>query len=293
VSDPVQGQLSIVLLKVLTITPEKQLTLEEAKADLMKKLQLEKGVEALRTIYDQVEDARAEQKPFETIADTVKLPFILIKATDADGQDTDGKTLDIPGGKELLKRAFESDAGVENEAIPTDADGFLWYEVRGVVPAKPRPLETTKDKVRADLMATKLRELAFDRAKKLVERKNAGASFEDVAKEAGAEIKSISGLRRNETSAEFDAGAVSALFSVPEKGVAYAPTIDGKGAKVIEASKVLAPKFDPKEPGVATLRKSIADSATADIFDTYQSALQSNLGFTVNETLWRQITGTP
>jgi hypothetical protein len=90
-----------------------------------------------------------------------------------------------------------------------------------------------------------------------------------------------------------DASAVSALFSIPEKGVAYAPANDGKSAKVIEATAARVPKFDAKAAGVDTMRKTLGEGGAADLFDTYQSALQSDLRVTVNETLWREIAGTP
>lgn len=291
VSDPVQGQLSIVLVKVLTKSPEHQQSFEEAKADLTQKLKLEKAAEALKSIYDAVEDARAGQTPFEEIAKTQKLPLIAIAATDAEGLDKDGKPIVAPEKDEIVKRAFASDPGVENEALPTATDGYLWYEVREVVPAKPRPLDTVKDKVKADLIAKKLREFALDKAKKLTGR--AASGIDALAKDAGAEAKTVQRLKRNETDAELDASAVSALFSLPEKGIGYAPGNDGKSAKIIEAAKVATPKFDAKQAGVATMRKTLADNAGADLFETYQAALQGNLGVTVNETLWRQIAGTP
>lgn len=288
VSAPVQGQLSVVLLKVLTITPEYQKSFEEARADVANRVKLDKATTTIKSLFDTVEDARAAQAKFEEIAGANKLPFTLIAAVDANGRDKDGKEAAIPGGEELVKRAFASDAGVENEPVRTKVGGYIWYEVREVQPAKPRPLDSVKDKVRADLLAQKLRDFALDKVKKLVER---GGGIEALAKEAGAELKSLQGLQRNETSAEFDAAAVSALFSIPEKGLAYAPSNDGKSAKVIEAAAARTPKFDGKAAGVDTMRKSLGENGAADLFDTYQTALQGNLGVSVNETLWREITG--
>jgi peptidyl-prolyl cis-trans isomerase D len=290
VSDPVQGQLSIVLLKVLTVTPEHQQSFEEAKTAVAERLKLDKATEAIKSLYDTVEDARAAQTRFEDIAKSMKLPFIAIPAVDADGLDKDGKPVTVPGAEELMKRAFASDAGVENEPLRTREGGYIWYEVREVLPAKPRPIETVKDKVVADLKAQKLRQFALDKAKKLAERK--GVALDVLAKEAGAEVKTIQGLKRNETNAEFDASAVAALFSIPEKGIAYASSNDGKSAKLIEAMAVKVPPFDAKAAGVDTTRKSLGSDTAADLFDTYQTALQSDLGVTVNETLWREITGT-
>jgi peptidyl-prolyl cis-trans isomerase D len=292
ISDPIEGQLSTFLLRVVKVTPEHQATLDEIKPQLTKQLQTEKAEAEMRSVYDAVEDARAAETKFEDIASRAGLKFLEVPAIDANGLDKDGRDVAIPHKEDVLKQIFASDVGVENDAIATDGNGYMWFEVREVTPSQVRPLNTVMDKVRAGWTAQKVRELALEKAQKLTEKAQA-TSFDAVARDAGAEIKTTQGLKRNETTAEFDQQAVSALFSVPDNGIAYAPESDGKGAKVMQAKLVMAAPFDPKSAEAQEIRKSLSEAASNDLLGIYLVALQNELGVTVNDTLWRQITGAP
>ncbi|MFO1034608.1 MAG: SurA N-terminal domain-containing protein, partial [Hyphomicrobiales bacterium] len=138
VSDPVQGALNTVLLKAVKVTPEHQPTLDEIKDALTKRLQLDKARDEIQSIYDAVEDARAQQTKFEDIASKAGIPFILAPAVSAAGQDKDGKDVNLPEKPQLLKSVFETDVGVENDALSAN-DGYIWYEVREVVPSALKP----------------------------------------------------------------------------------------------------------------------------------------------------------
>jgi peptidyl-prolyl cis-trans isomerase D len=290
VSDPIQGKLSIVLLKVSKVNPEKQATLDEVKDKLKERVQLEKARMQVQDLYTTVEDARAQQQSFEEIAKANNIPFLVVSAVDAEGKDRDGKAVDIPSKEEVLKQAFETDAGIENDALSIH-DGFIWYEVREVIPSAVKPLETVKAQVETDWHQRKVREVALDKAKKLVERARNGTTLDVLAKESQAEIKAVQGLKRNETTSEFDAEAVSALFAVAQNGFAFAPEADGKGAKIIQSQTVLTPAFDANGTDAKAIAKDLADAAGRDVLSLYVADLQADLGTTVNETLWLQVTG--
>jgi peptidyl-prolyl cis-trans isomerase D len=292
-SQPVEGRLAVMLLKVIKVTPEHQQSLDEARAAIAKRLQLDRAREELRGIYDSVEDARAAQTSFEEIAKTANIGFVLVPAIDSAGKDKDGKAVSLRHADDLVRLAFRTDVGVENDAIQTDDDGYVWYEVREVVPSQVRPFEDVKDKVRGDHLADKVREIAIGKAKTLADKGNSGSSLEDLAREAGADIKTVQGLRRSETSQDFDAAAVTALFSVPENGFSFAPEADGQSAKVIQSQAVLAPPFDSNSAEAAGLGRSLAQAAGADLLGSYLSSLQTQVDITVNENLWRNITGSP
>jgi peptidyl-prolyl cis-trans isomerase D len=291
VSDPVEGTLSIALLKVTKITPEKQAMLEEVRDQLRNRLQLDKAHDEIENTYNAIEDARAAQDNFETIAQRTNLPFKLVPATDANGVDKTGKAVDIPFKEEVLKQAFASDVGVENDALPTPTDGYVWYEVREVTPAALKPFDTVKSQVQSDWISRKTREAAIEKARKLAERARNGVTLDALAQENATEIKAIQGLKRNETNADFDAGAVAALFSVPEGGFAWAPDGDGKAAKVMQAQKVLLPPFDPLSPEAKTISKSAGQNAGSEMLAEYVSELQKDIGVSVNEELWSKVTG--
>ncbi len=290
VSEPIKGKLSTVLLKAQTITPEKQSTLDEVKQQLTERLKLERAGEEIQAVYDAVEDDRAAQTAFEQIAEKTGLPFQIIPATDPQGKDKDGKDIDAPQIRELLQATFSSDVGVENDAISMD-DGYVWYEVREVVPAALRPLDTVKDQVKAAVTARKVQALSEEKAKKLVERARAGAKLDDLATEAQATVQTAQALRRRESDAAFGLAAVNALFAVPDNGFAYALEPDGRGARIMQSAPVLLPAFDASSPDAAKIAERLNPQLADNLLSSYLTELQSEAGVKLNETLWRNISG--
>jgi len=290
VSDPIEGTLSTAVLKVVKISPEHQATLEEVKPQLEERLKLEQANEQIQSTYDAVEDARAAQTKFEEIAAKAGIPFQLVTATDAQGKDKDGKDLDIPHKEDVLKATFSSDVGVENDAISLD-NGYVWYEVREVIPAALKPFDQVKDQAKAAVIAQKVKALSEEKAKKFVERARTGAKLEDLAAEAKAEIQTAQGLRRTETGASFEAAAVAALFAVPDNGFAYALEQDGKGARVMQSVPVLLPAFDANSPDAKSIAGKLEPQIASSMLDAYLAALQQQSGVTVNEALWRNVSG--
>lgn len=290
VSDPVKGTLSTALLKVVKITPQHQSTLDEVKPQLTERLRLEQATEQIQSIYDAVEDARAAQTKFEDIAAKAAIPFILVPATDAEGKDKAGKDVDIPHKDEVLKAAFSSDVGVENDAISLD-NGYVWYEVREVVPAALKPFDQVKDQARAAVIAQKVKAMSEDKAKAFVDRARTGAKLDDLAAEAKVQVQSAQGLKRTEQGDSFGRGAVMALFAVPDNGFAYAVEPDGKGARVMQSVPVLLPAFDPASPDAKSLAEKLKPQVASSVLDAYLAALQDQAGVTINDKLWRSVSG--
>ena len=290
VSEPVSGSLVTALLKATKVTPEKQSPLDEVKGDLTKRLQAERALDEIQSIYDAVEDARAAQTKFEDIAKAQGIPFAIIPAVSAAGLDPTGKEADVPGKQDVLKAAFASDVGVENDAL-TPQDSYFWYEVREVIPSVLKPLDAVKTQVTGDVTARKIRELLNERATNLIKSLKGGATLESLAAEAKTEIKSAQGLKRNEASPDFDVPAVTALFSVPENGFASSLEGDGKTTKIMQSQAVLAEPFDSKSSAAKELTQSVKDAASKDLLTTYLTAIQGQIGVSINNTLWQQVSG--
>jgi peptidyl-prolyl cis-trans isomerase D len=155
-----------------------------------------------------------------------------------------------------------------------------------------RPLDEVKDAVVKDILAAKVRELALEKATKMAERAKSGTPLETLAAEVTATVQSATGLKRNETSADFDAAAVQAVFAIPENAFTVAPEGDGKGAKVIQSQAVLLPPFDAASAEAKEITEQTEQGIGADALSSYLASLQDTSGVTINEELWRQIAGT-
>lgn len=290
VSDPIKGALSTALLKVAKVSPAHQGSLDEVKAQLTDRLKLEQATEQIQSTYDAVEDARAAQTKFEDIAAKAGIPFQLVAATDAQGKDKAGKDIDIPHKDDVLKATFASDVGVENDAISLD-NGYVWYEVREVVPAALKPFDQVKDQARAAVIAQKVEAASLDKAKKFAERARAGSKLDDLAAEAKSKVMTAQGLKRTEQGESFDGAAVKALFAVPDTGFAYAPEPDGKAARVMQSVPVLLPAFDASSPDAKSIAEKLKPQISSDMLDAYLTTLQSQSGVQINEALWQKVSG--
>jgi peptidyl-prolyl cis-trans isomerase D len=136
-----------------------------------------------------------------------------------------------------------------------------------------------------------MREAVVAKAGEIIKRAESGTTIDALAQESGAEVRSELGLKRNETSATFDGAAVSALFSVPDNGFAYAPEPDGRGAKIMQALPVMSPPFDSNSKEAQAARDALKTGIANDMLALYVADLQSRFGVTINNTLWQQVTG--
>jgi peptidyl-prolyl cis-trans isomerase D len=291
VSQPVDGRLAKALLRVIKITPEVLKPLGDVRNELANQIKLERAHEEILNLHGKVEDERAGGANFETIAKTLSIPLITIPAVDARGLDKAGKPVEVPAKTEVLQLAFESDVGVETDPVSTKNDGYVWVDVRDVTAATVRPFADVRADVQKAYDAQRLREQVLKKANELVKRAEGGASLDALAQELGTEVKTETGVKRNDSRPNFDSGAVSAVFLAPDNGFVYAPEIDGKGVKVIQALAISAPSYDPKSKKAQDIRKALTDGMRNDLLATYISGVQQSLGVSVNDQLWRQTTG--
>jgi peptidyl-prolyl cis-trans isomerase D len=292
VSEPVQGRLAIALLRVTKITPATEKPFSQVRADILQKLKLERARDEILDLHAKIEDERAGGASFDEIGKSLKIALINIPAVDAQGRDKAGKPIEgIPAKTEVLKLAFESDVGVEADPISTEADGLVWVDVRDAVVATVRPFADVKTDVQNALIARKLREQVLKKASDLVKRAEGGTPLEVLAQEVGAEVKTETGLKRNETTPNFDNAAVSALFLAADNGFVYAPDASGRSAKIIQALPLKQPTLDSKSQEAQAVRKALNEGLQNDLLATYVSSIQKSLGVSVNDQLWRQTMG--
>ncbi len=291
VSPPLKGMLSISLAKVTKIIPGHTRKLAEVREKIRDILKLEKAKDLALEIHDKVEDARASGQSLEDIAKSLGLKTLSTPWLSADGVDEKGAKTPLPMAPDLLKAAFESDVGVDNDAIATNDDGFIWFDVRDIRPASIEPLEKVREKAVKLWKEKKRRELVMEKARALKKRAEAGEDFAKLAAEAGAEVRTLKKLKRNDAREDFPVAATRALFAAPENGYAVARGSDGVSALVMKSSPVPTPPLDEKSAEARSIRQVLAQSGGEDISALFLAALQKEFGVKINRRLWARITG--
>ena len=291
VSDPVQGGLATALLKAVKVQAEKQPTLDEIKDKLKAQLQFDKAKTQLQQIYNDVEDARAQQnQKFEDIAKKLGLNLTLVPPISVSGQNQDGKDLGDVVLPEALKAIFASDVGVENDAIGS-AEGYVWYDVRSIIPSALKPLDQVKDQVTKDAVNERITAAALDKAKKAVDALKGGKMIDALAGELATATKTVAAIKRQQQTPEFDGPTLAAAFAVGDRGFAFAPGGDGKSARVMQVTKVTEPAVMATSLELDQLKQNAKSGLGADMQAGLVAALKKSAGVKINEALWKQNTG--
>ena len=178
-----------------------------------------------------------------------------IEAVDDSGRDKAGKAVaDLPGGPELLKAAFASDKGVDNEAVATRDGGYVWFEVTDVEQARQQGFDEVKGEVEAAMRKEALEKALSAKAKELVEQLRAGKPIDNLAGELGLQIRHVADVKRANRP-DFSPATIVQFFEAPPRGAGSAP-VEG-GQLVFFVAESATPKFDPASPEVLEHRRAI------------------------------------
>jgi peptidyl-prolyl cis-trans isomerase D len=290
-SEVVQGTFANVILRVTEIAPGKQSTFDEVKDRLRDRIAGERAGRALQDLHDRVDDARAGGGSLKEIAERLKVPFMEIEATDKQGLAPDGKpAIDNPDAAKIFASAFIGGGGLDREAVELESGGYAWVDVAGVTAERQKPFEEVQDAVKAAWIEAEKRTALNTAAQAIVDRINKGAALEDVAKELNLEVKLAQPVTRSEQTEGLTRPAVQRAFSLARGSAAAVETADGKSRTIIVVRAVVDPPPPTAEQRDA-LRKDLERQLQSDSIGAYVNALQTKLGFTINEAVYRRAMG--
>ena len=142
ISPVVQGTFGPVLLRVTEIKPEVVKPLAEVSDQIRKDLALGEASRILLDVHDNYEDTRAAGSTLAEAAAKLKLKDVTVEAIDRTGLKPDGTIIkDLPASPDLIKAVFEAEPNTENEALTTTNNGFVFYELTSITPARDRTLD--------------------------------------------------------------------------------------------------------------------------------------------------------
>jgi len=290
VSEPVEGKLSVFLIRVAKITPENIKTQSEVRDQLVKMIQVEAGRDEILNLRDKVEDERGGGVAFKDIAKSLGLTYHKTSAVNRLGQDKDGSPVTgITDWAKVLQAGNQSDAGFEIDPVATADDGFVWVNVVEVIPSQTEPFEDAKQKA-VDLWKTDaLTKAITAKAKEYEKQAKDGTDLKALAAKAGAEIKQERGINRRTASANFDGNAVQAAFAVPVDQVTISISADGKSAKIMAMTPVLAPPYNPSSTEVKEISTQLKTLVNNDVYAGYMTELQKTIGVEIRQEAWSRV----
>ncbi len=291
VSDVVNGRLSTVLLKATVVQPGATKTLDEVREQVAADVRTRKARDRLLDLHDKFEDARAGGATMEEAAREIALQVNVIGPVSRDGNDASGQTVTVPGHSSSLATAFETEVGLEISPLTDGDNGFTWVETREVIPSSTPPFNEVKDKVAEAWKAREAASATRVKAEELVAKLKSGTPIADLAAAENTEVRTVNGLSRTNSSTEFTPSDVAALFSVPADGHTFSMSADGKSARIIASSPVMAQPYDPKSAEAEAIREVLTSNLSNDLYAEYVTALQEDIGVQIDDAAWSRLRG--
>ncbi len=282
-SDVVEGRFATVILRVTQIQPGVTRTLADVKDQVRDKLASEKARSELQNKHDEVEDNRIAGKSLKEIADSQKLSFKEIPATDATGLNPDGKpVMETPDLRKIIGRAFAPDSSNDDAGIELADDGFAWVNVLSTDPPKQKPYDQVKDQVKSDYMSSERHRLIDELAKKLADRVNAGQPMTSIEAEAKNKVEKTDPLTRKTIPQSITQAMVGQAFAMAKGKAGHGDSPDHTTEIVFQVADIIpapAATLTEKDQLDRQLEQELANQTLIE----YTEALKKRLGTSVNE----------
>jgi peptidyl-prolyl cis-trans isomerase D len=176
---------------------------------------------------------------------------------------------------------FASDVGVDDPPVTTKDRGYLWFEVTKVEAPRERPLDEVKDMVAKQWRDDEVAKALSAKAADMVQKINAGATLASLAEADKLETKTAADLHRR-GAAPVAESVVAAVFNTSSTGAGSAAVPEGRAVFKITADAT--PPVDPADARVKALQARGNEALTNDVINQYVSALQRQLGVSINES---------
>jgi len=197
--NPIQSPLGWHIVRINSITPGKAVPFDEVKDKLEKELRAQMAPDLLIKQVTDFERVLAKTQSMKAAAEELGLKIKTYENVDARGQDAEGKQVVIgPAAHELVQAAFATRESAESELLETPRGEYFIVRTDRVTPARVPALTEVEAKVTEAWQTEERRKLADAKVKAALEKANAGAGFEALAKELGLEMRTAKAVTRFE-----------------------------------------------------------------------------------------------
>jgi peptidyl-prolyl cis-trans isomerase D len=291
VSQPVQGQFGVALLKIGKIEPGVTPSYEGLAAQVKKEIATERARAKVAELHNKMEDERGGGASVAEAAQKLGLTAVTIDAVDRSGRMPNGQLVsNIPRGLDVVSQAFSSDVGVDNDPIQFGG-GYVWYDVLGITPSRERSLDEVKDQVEArwrdDQISTRLRAKATEMVGKLEH----GGTLAEEATAAGSKVETAAAFRRDASLPGVPSALITAAFRTPKDGVGQTPGAGGSEWIVFRVTDISVPPVDAASDELKKLKETLQRGLTDEQLAQYVTKLESEIGTSINQAAFAQVTG--
>jgi peptidyl-prolyl cis-trans isomerase D len=242
-------------------------------------------------LRDKMEDERGGGASVIEAARKLGLTPVTVEAVDRSGRMPNGQLVTgIPNGLDVVSQAFNSDVGVDNDPISFKS-GYVWYDVLAITPSRERNLDEVKDQVetkwRDDQISARLR----TKATEMVQRLEQGGKLADEAATAGLKVETAAAFKRDGSPTGVPSATIAAAFRTAKDGVGQTPGSGGSEWIVFRVTDITVPLVDLSADDMKRLKETLERAMTDEQVAQYVTRLEKDIGTSINEAAFAQVTG--
>lgn len=291
VSAPVKARFGTVILRAGKITASTVKPYSDVAAELKREIALRRAQSEITRIHDVIEDQRTSGKPLTEASKSTGLEPRVIIAIDATGNDPQGVPVkDLVDGAALLKAAFASDIGVDNDTLRVQGGGYQWFEVAKIEKAREKTFDEAKAEIEKAWREDKAGKLLSAKTAELVKKLDAGESMAAIgAAEGNLAVKHASDVRRAGSSG-LALNVVTQIFNVGVHRAGSVSSEDG-GRILFQVVDSATPAFDPEAAELTNIMSDVKRGFDEDVIAQYLAKLESDIGVKLNTKVLSAATG--
>lgn len=284
-SDVVEGSFGPVILRVTEIQPEAVRSFDDARDEIRNELAIVEAETILLDVHDAYEDSRAGGDTLQEAAKKQKMSPVVVDAVDRAARTPGGDVLrDLPQSQTLLSQVFDTEVSVETPPINIGSEGFLWFEVLDIIPARDQTLDEVRGRVTEDWKKEQASLALGSKGTELKDRIEGGEELSAIAAELGLVTDTKYSIKRSYEDAVLGSSAIDAAFAGPEGLVALA-NAEGDTSKIlIKINQVSTPDAPTSGSQVEQLNAAVSRRMGDDLLGQMVALMQSEFGVSYNPT---------
>ena len=192
---PVPGDLGLAVVKVVSATPGRAVTLDEVRPALEAEIRKDAAAEKVYAMTQAYDDAHQGGSSLAESAQKAGVPAVTIGPLAKNGRDLQGQPVEGLTQK-LVETAFNLPAGGESEVEDAGGGEYFAVRVEKILPPSMPPLAEVKPQLTRVFMMREIAKRMQARADELSARVKKGESLDAVAASAGVSVTRVPGLSR-------------------------------------------------------------------------------------------------
>ena len=230
---PVDSPFGPSLIFVREIIPEKEMLLDEVRAEVILSIQKLKAQDNIYELYASIEDSRASGKTLEEIAAENQLPIQILNSVSNIGKKIDGSYINTPLREIIIENVFGNETDVEIDPVEDEEGNIVFIRVDNINSPKQIPFSEVSNDIKITIAENQsISEMQLEALEIYNNLKSENNNLEYTSDKNDIAIAKSGLLSRSSTNEIFSEEALVEIFKA-DKGSSFMSNVGIGNSKII------------------------------------------------------------